>query len=38
MIIRLKYFQGSPNIVVISAPGHDVFFAKCAQFPFTFTE
>ena len=27
-----------PNIVVILAAVHEFFFAKCAQFPSTFTE
>ena len=38
MIVRSKYFHYSLNIVVILAPGREFFFAKCAQFPLTFTE
>ena len=38
MIIRLKYFYGRLNIVVILAPGHAFFSVKCAKFPLTFTE
>ena len=41
MIIRLKYFHDSLNIVVILArelAGCEVFSAKCAEFLLTFTE
>ena len=38
MIIRLKYFHDSLNIVVILDPGPEFFSAKCAQFLLTFTE
>ena len=38
MVIRLKYFHDSLNIVVILAPGPELFLAKSAQFPLTFTE
>ena len=38
MIIKLKHFYGSLNIVVISAPGHEGFSTKCAQCSFIFTE
>ena len=39
MIIRLKYFDDSINIVVFLAPGYDFFFStKCARFSLTFTE
>ena len=38
MIIRLKYFHDSLNIVVILAPDYEFFSAKCVQFPLTFTE
>ena len=33
MIKRLKYFHDNINIVVILAPGSEVFSAKCVQFP-----
>ena len=36
MVISLKYFHGSLNIVVILAPGCKFFSAKCAQLPLTF--
>ena len=38
MITQLKYFYDTQNIVVILAPGHELFSAKCAQFPLTFVE
>ena len=38
MITQLKYFYDTRNIVVILAPGHEFFPAKCAQFPLTFTK
>ena len=38
MIILLKYFHDSLNIVVILDPGFEVFSAKYAQLPLTFTE
>ena len=38
MIIRLKEFHGSLNIVVTLTPSCETFSAKCAQFPLTFTE
>ena len=38
MIIRLKYFHDSLNIVVILAPGREFFSPKSAQFLLTFTE
>ena len=38
MIIRLKYFHDSENIVVILAPGREFFSAKFIQFTLTFTE
>ena len=38
MLIRLKYFHDSLNIVVILAPGCEFFSAKCVEFPLTFTE
>ena len=38
MIIRLKYFCDSLNIVVILASGHEFFSANCVHFPLTFTE
>ena len=34
----IKLFQFSLNFVVILAPGHDFFSAKCVQFPVTFME
>ena len=34
----IKYFHDSLIIVVILAPGHEFFYAKCVQFPLTFTE
>ena len=33
---NIKYFHESVNIAVILAPGHEFFFAKCAQLPLTF--
>ena len=36
--IRLKYFHGSLNIVVILCPVCEFFSAKCVQFPLAFTE
>ena len=33
MIIRLKYFHESQNIIVMLPPGREFFCAKCAQFP-----
>ena len=33
MIIRLNYFHGSLNNVVILAPGREFLSAKCDQFP-----
>ena len=38
MIMRLKYFHDSLNIVVILAPGREFLSDKCAQFSLTFTE
>ena len=38
IIIELKYIHDSLNIVVILAPDRELLFAKCAQFPLTFTE
>ena len=38
MIIQLKYFHDSQNILVILAPGHEFFSAKYAQFPWTSKE
>ena len=38
MIIRLKHFHESLNIVVFLAPGRQVVSAKCNEFPLTFTE
>ena len=38
MIIRLKCFHDSVNIVVILATGHEHLSYKCAPFPLTFTE
>ena len=38
MIIRLKYFHDSLNIVVILAPGREFSSAKGAQFSLVFTE
>ena len=38
MIIRLKHFHDTINIVVILDPGHEFLIAKCAQFPLTFME
>ena len=38
MIVRLKYFYDSLNIVVILAPDCECFSTKCVQFPLTFTE
>ena len=38
MKIQLKYFHDGLDIVMIFAPGSKFFFAKCAQFPLTFTE
>ena len=38
MIIRLKSFHDSLNIVVILAPGNKFFSAKCAKFPLTLME
>ena len=38
MIIRLKYFHDSLNIVVILAPGREFCSVKCVQFPLTFIE
>ena len=37
MIKQLEHFHDSLNIVVILAPGHEFFFAKCVQFPLKFT-
>ena len=37
MTIRLKYFHDSLNIVVILAPAGELFSAKYAEFPLTFT-
>ena len=37
MIITLKYFHDSLNIVVVLAPGREFLSAKRAQFPLTFT-
>ena len=36
--MRLKYFHDNLNIVVILAPGLEVFSAKFAQFPSAFQE
>ena len=33
MIIRVKYFRESQNIIVMLPPGREFFCAKCAQFP-----
>ena len=38
MIIQLKHFYDSLNIIVTLAPGREFFFAKCEQFLLTFTE
>ena len=38
MIIPLKHFHDSLNIVVILARGHEFFPAICDQFPLAFTE
>ena len=38
MIIQLKYFHDSLNIVLILGSGCEFFFAKCAQFSSKFTE
>ena len=38
MIIRLKHFHNSLNIVIILAPGRKVFPTKYVQFPLTSTE
>ena len=38
ILIRLKYFLDSLNIVLILAPGPEFFWAKCVQFLVTFTE
>ena len=38
MIIQLKYFHDSLNIVVILAPDREFFSAKCVRFPLTFME
>ena len=38
MILRLKYFHDSLNIVLILPPRREFFPAKCVQFPLTFTE
>ena len=32
-IKRFKYFHDSLNIVLISASGHEYFYAKCVKFP-----
>ena len=37
MIIGLKYFHESLNIIGILAPGCEFFPAKYAQFPLTFS-
>ena len=36
--MRLKYFQNSLNIVVILAPGREIFSSKRAQCPLLFAE
>ena len=36
MIIRFKHFYDRLNIVLILAPGYELFSAKCAQFPLIF--
>ena len=38
MIMRLKYFYGRLNIVVILTPDREFFSTKCPQFPLTFME
>ena len=38
MIIKIKHFHDSLNIIVILARDRDVVSAKCAQFPLTFME
>ena len=38
ILIRLKYFLDSLNIVLILALGREFFWAKCVQFLLTFTE
>ena len=38
MIIQLKYFHHSLNIVLVLVPGREIFSAKCVQFYLTFTK
>ena len=38
MTIRFKNFYDSLNIALMLAPGRELFYAKCVQFPLTFTE
>ena len=38
MTIQFKHLNDTLNTVVILTPICEFFFAKCAQFPFTFTE
>ena len=33
MIMRLKFFNDNPNVVVIVAPGYEFFSAKFIKFP-----
>ena len=33
MIMRLKFFNDNPNVVLIVAPGYEFFSAKCIKFP-----
>ena len=38
MMIQLRYFHDSLNIVVTLASGRELFSAKYVRFPLTFTE
>ena len=38
MVIRLKYFNVSLNIILILGPGREFLCVKCDQFALTFTE
>ena len=38
MIIRFKIFYDRLNIVLILAPGYELFSVKCTQFSLTFSK
>ena len=38
MIIQLKYFHDSLNMIVILAPVREFFYVKCSQFSLAFKE